>query len=159
MPSYARHPPSNWSPLRRGRFNFRELETNARTIIFWTISPSSPAQLGIVRPRRGVAAALWQVPARRSCGGSGRLTTRLRTDSVGLPTEERKCGGGRWLCMPRYFFHLPRSNALFMDGSLACAARFSASAALCRYLSARSDIQGEHRTDDAVPQNDNTFFE
>jgi hypothetical protein len=32
------------------------------------------------------------------------------------------------------------SNALFMYGSFACAARSLASAALCRYLSARSDI-------------------
>jgi len=32
------------------------------------------------------------------------------------------------------------SNALFMDRSFACAARFLASAALCRYMSARGDI-------------------
>jgi hypothetical protein len=32
------------------------------------------------------------------------------------------------------------SNAFFIDGFLACAARSLASAALCRYLSARSDI-------------------
>jgi hypothetical protein len=42
------------------------------------------------------------------------------------------------------------SNALFMDGSFACVARSLASAALYRYLPARSDIQGEHRTDEAV---------
>jgi hypothetical protein len=37
-----------------------------------------------------------------------------------------------------------------MDGSFACVARSLASAALYRYLPARSDIQGEHRTDEAV---------
>jgi hypothetical protein len=43
------------------------------------------------------------------------------------------------------------SNALFMNGSLACAARSLASAALSRYLSARGDIQGERQTNEAVP--------
>jgi hypothetical protein len=32
------------------------------------------------------------------------------------------------------------SNALFMDRFFACAARFFASSALCRYMSARDDI-------------------
>src|SRR5262249_55053002 len=36
------------------------------------------------------------------------------------------------------------SNALFMDELLVCAARFLASAALCRYSSDRDDMQGEH---------------
>ena len=44
------------------------------------------------------------------------------------------------------------SNALFMDRLLVWAARFLASAALCRYVSARDDMQGEHWKDDSVPQ-------
>jgi len=44
------------------------------------------------------------------------------------------------------------SNALFMDGLLVCAARFLASAALCRYSSDRDDMQGEHWKDASVPQ-------
>jgi hypothetical protein len=32
------------------------------------------------------------------------------------------------------------SNAIFMDGSFACAARCLAPATLCRYMSARDDI-------------------
>jgi hypothetical protein len=43
------------------------------------------------------------------------------------------------------------SNALFMDGLLVCAARFLASAALCRYSSDRDDMQSEHWKDDSVP--------
>ena len=44
------------------------------------------------------------------------------------------------------------SNALFMDRSLVRAARFLASAALCRYSSDRDDMQGEHWKDASVPQ-------
>ena len=39
------------------------------------------------------------------------------------------------------------SNALLADRSFACAARFVASAALCRYISARDDMKGEQRTE------------
>jgi len=49
------------------------------------------------------------------------------------------------------------SNALFMDGLLVCAARFLASAALCRYSSDRDDMQGEHWKDASVPQIHRTF--
>ena len=44
------------------------------------------------------------------------------------------------------------SNAPFMDGLIVCAARFLASAALCRYSSDRDDMQGKHWKDDSVPQ-------
>ena len=47
----------------------------------------------------------------------------------------------------------PRSRMRsLMNGSLACAARSLASAALSRYLSARNDIRGEHWNRRAVPQ-------
>src|SRR5262244_3348508 len=39
-----------------------------------------------------------------------------------------------------------------MDRLLVCAARFLASAALCRYSSDRDDMQGEHWKDASVPQ-------
>src|SRR5262245_51043436 len=39
-----------------------------------------------------------------------------------------------------------------MDGLCVCAARFLASAALCRYSSDRDNIQGEHWKDGSVPQ-------
>jgi hypothetical protein len=43
------------------------------------------------------------------------------------------------------------SNALFMDGLFAFAALCLASAAFCRYMSARNDIQGKRQMDKAVP--------
>jgi hypothetical protein len=43
------------------------------------------------------------------------------------------------------------SNAFFMDGSSVCAARFLASAALCRYSSDCDDMRGEHWKEAFVP--------